>query len=223
MDIGFFFLIAACLVSASIVYFVLEYRMYGERESAHARIMRVQADAAALKKDLAGYTAYAQFLPAAKSGLADKLKLSPVKVQREYVFIENIMQPPLKQHVLGVVIVRYTVEFLFGFDLNLEHFDIVQTANGIEIQIGKPIFFSQPKVKAQAPEIPVEGVITDEAGVLAEVNKKLDAMALQYGLFMASDEAVLALCNAKLMDVLRGVLAAQQGVKQVPTITVKYK
>ncbi len=223
MDIGTFFVIGACLVTAAIVYFVLEYRMYGERESAQARVMRVQADAAALKKELAGYIAYADFLAAAKQKLAEKMKPAPVKVLREYVYIENIMQPPLKQLALGVVIVRYGIEFSFGFDLKLENFDIVKTTHGIEIQVAKPIFASPPNVKAQPPEIPVEGVITDEIGVVAEIKKKLQALSLQYGLFVASDEAVLALCSARLAEGLRSVLLTAPDVKQLPTIVVKYK
>ena len=211
------------MLTAGIVYFVLEYRMYGERESAQARIMRVQADAAAAKKELSGYTAYAQFVGATKQAFIEKSRLSPIKVTREYVYIENILQPPAKEKTVGVVIVRYAVEFSFAFNFKSHDFEIVAAPNGIEVQVPKPIFASPPKVNAQPPEIPVDGVITDQAGVVAEIHKKLESLALQYGMMIASDEMVLSLCTAKLTDAVRSFLATQPGVKQVPTISVKYK
>lgn len=211
------------MLTAGIVYFVLEYRMYGERESAQARIMRVQADAAAAKKELSGYTAYAQFIAATKQAFIEKSRVSPIKVTREYVYIENILQPPAKEKTVGVVIVRYAVEFSFAFNFKSHDFDIVAASNGIEVQVPKPIFASPPKVNAQQPEIPVDGVITDQAGVVAEIHKKLESLALQYGMMIASDEMVLSLCTTKLAEAVRSFLATQPGVKQVPTISVKYK
>lgn len=211
------------MVTAGIVYFVLEYRMYNEREAAQARVMRVQVDAAAAKKQLAGYTAYTQFIGATKQAFAEKSRLSPIKVSREHVYVENILQPPAKQQTIGVVIVRYTVEFSFAFNFKGNEFDIVPTDVGIEVQVPQPIFASPPTVNAQPPEVPVEGVITDEVGVVAEIHQKLESLALQYGMMIASDEAVLALCTTKLKEAVRSFLATQPGVKQVPTITVKYK
>jgi hypothetical protein len=223
MELGSFFILGACMLTAGIVYFVLEYRMYGERESAQSRVMRVQADAAAAKKQLSGYTAYAQFIAATKQAFTEKSRLSPIKVTREYVYVENILQPPAKQQTVGVVIVRYAVEFSFAFNFKSKDFDIVPTDSGLEVQVPKPIFSSPPKVNAQPHEIPVQGVITDEPGVVAAIQTKLQSLALQYGMMIASDEVVLALCTAKLTDAVRSFLATQPGVKQVPTITVNYK
>ena len=123
----------------------------------------------------------------------------------------------------AVEIVRYAVEFSFAFNFKSHDFDIVAAPNGIEVQVPKPIFASPPKVNAQPPEIPVDGVITDQASVVAEIHNKLQSLALQYGMMIASDEMVLSLCTAKLTDAVRSFLATQPGVKQVPTISVKYK
>lgn len=211
------------MITAGIVYFVLEYRMYGERQSAQAKVMQVQADAAAAKKELAGYTAYVQFIVATKQVFAEKSKVSPIKVTREYVYVENILLPPAQEKTVGVVIVRYAVEFSFTFNFKSKDFDIVLTDSGIEVQVPKPVFFSPPKVNAQPHEIPVQGVITDEPGVVATIQTKLQSLALQYGMMIASDEVVLSLCSAKLADAVRSFLATQPGVKQVPTISVTYK
>ena len=223
MEVGTFILIAACLVTAALVYFSLEYRLYGERQEALNRLMRAQAETAAFRKELAGYTSHAEYLAAAKQELSAKAKAISIKVLREYVYVENICQPPLLVMPVGVVIVRYTSEFSFGFDLKPENFDIVATETGLEIHVPKPIFTSPPNVKTQPHEIPIEGVITDEIGVVAAVHKRIGDMALQYGVFVASDPAVLALCSDKLASAVRAFLTTQPGVKQVPAMVVTYK
>jgi hypothetical protein len=223
MEFGTLILIAACIVTAAFVYFSLEYRMYGEREAAHNKLMRVQADAAAVRKELLGYTTYAQYVAATKQALIDKSKKISVKVVREYVYIENICQPPLLVVPIGVVILRYSCEFSFCFDLKSDNFEIAATETGLAVQVPKPIFANPPVVKAQPAEIPIEGVITDQIGVLAAANKQIGGLALQYGVFVSADPAILSLCTEKLADAVRAFIGSQPGVKQVPTIVVTYK
>lgn len=223
MEFGIVILIAACLITAGVVYFVMEYRMYGERATAHAKVVRSQADAAAAQKELLGYTAYTDFLEASKDKLLEKMRSTPIKVSRDYTYVENIAPTPPKQKTVGVVVVRYNIEFSFAFDLKPENFSLVQTASGIEVQVGKPIFANPPKVHPQPHENPIEAPIADEPALVADLHAKLNALSVQYGVFVASDEGVLTLCAARLADALRGILATAPGVKHVPAVAVKYK
>jgi hypothetical protein len=218
-----FFGLMACVVSAAGVYYVLEYQMFGERQQATTKLLRAQADAVATQKAMAGYTKFAEYLPASKQVLIEKLKLSAAKVVREYVHVENLDKEANKLKTVVTVIIRYSVEFSFGFDLKPENFDLIQNATGIEVHLAKPTFTAAPKVKKLSHEVPIEGALADEPATVDEIQRKLLPLAVQYGMFVATDPAVLALCEIKVIEVLRSFLVAQAGVKQVPGITVTFK
>lgn len=217
------FTIAACLLSAGVMYVVLDYRTYDERKKALENVLRAQAEAASATRKLLGYTKYADYLSVAKQAIEEQMKFLAAKVVREYVHIEEIQKDALQLKSDATVIVKYSVEYSFGMDLKPESFELLGTASGIEIKIGKPTLVAAPTVKPLSYEIPGVGGLVDEKGTVTEIHHKLPALAQRHGAAMASEDAIRALCKMKLMEFLCDFLAKRPGVQQVPVISVVYK
>ena len=227
MEIGIFAALVACLSSAACVYVLMEYRMSGERDQALNHLMRAQAQVVTAQKELFGYTAYTQHLVTAKPALAEKMKLSPITVVREYSDIQRLETAHSKQRVPSTALIHYAVEFSLGFDWRMESFDIVQAsrnmATTVELQMTKPIVLSPPQIHLQQPhDASAQETPHDNLELSPELQTKLLASALQQGVRVVSEEAVLALCALKLAEALRNILLAQPDVQQLPNITVKY-
>ena len=106
------------------MYAFLEYRMRDERKDALARVQTVEAIADSTKNELLGFTRYTDYLTAGKQVISEKMKLLAAKVVREYVLVEHIQKEVLKLKSDATVIVKYSVEYSFGFDLKPESFEI---------------------------------------------------------------------------------------------------
>src|SRR5450830_418969 len=141
------FAVAACFLCAGVTYVVMDFRFHSERQDAMENVLSVQAQVGSSKKKLLGYTKYTEYLTQGKQIVAEKIKFLAAKVVREYVHIENIPKELTQQESNASVIVRYSVEFLFGFDAKPESFEILGTPNGIEIQIKNQPSSQHPRLK----------------------------------------------------------------------------
>ena len=72
MDTALIIGIGSALLLAAGVYVVMEYHHFGEPQKASNQLLKQQTEAAAVRKELGGYTKYAEYLPQAKAHLADK-------------------------------------------------------------------------------------------------------------------------------------------------------
>ena len=210
-------------IGAGGAYILMEYRAFGERESAQKRINAVQNTLTAVKKDLSGHTKYTEFLAPAKNILIDKRKSMYAKVNRELAHVENIPKDPPRIKHLVTIIVKYNAEFIFELELKPENLEIVPTNNGIQIQVNKPTLVGLPAVKITSTEIPMNDVLEDEKPYIHEIQKKLPPIAYAYGPLLAIEECVKAYCEKKIIECLREYLMAQAGVKKVPVISVAYR
>lgn len=223
MESAYIFAVVACLLGAGGMYVVVEFRLHGERQQGHAKLLKAQMDTAAVRKEMLGYTQYTEYLPAGKVMLADKLKLLLVKVVREHAHTEMIPREQFKLKASILILVPYVVEYSFNLDLKPEHFDVRATPGGIDIQLKKPMLMGYPSIKLLPHALGIEESLIDQKAVVSEVQLKLPALVRKFGTAIASEEATLALCEKKLIACLHEFLAAQKGIKQVPVITVTYK
>jgi len=221
LEILIIFAIAGCILSAAATYLVLDYRRHGEREVDLQKVLVVQKELAKTKKVVAGYTHYVAHLPGAKLAVIEQKRTLASKVVREHTYMETIKRDTLKTH--AVFAVKYSTEFFFCFDLAADHFDLVGTSAGIEIRVGKPALYGAPYVRNSSPERLTNEVLGDEGDIVKKINEKLPALAQQQGVAMASEEGIRALCDKKLLEFVSTFLAAQEGVTQVPVISVVYK
>ncbi len=210
-------------IGAGAAYVLMEYRAFGERESAQKKLNAVQNTLTAVKKELSGHTKYIDFLVPAKNVLVDKRKSMYARVNRELAHVENVPKDPPKIKQLVTIIVKYNAEFIFELDLKPDNFDIVLTNNGIQIQVNKPSLVGLPAIKLTSTEIPLSDVLEDEKPYIHEIQKKLPPIAYAYGPLLAMEECVRAYSEKKLIECLREYLMAQTGVKKVPVISVAYR
>lgn len=214
----FAFLIGAAFAAASA-------RLLEARSEASAldRVAELEEVVVSKTRELLGYTKYTDYLTLGKKSLSEQAKFLAVQVVRE----EGLTQV-MNKSVIGIsseatVGVWYTAEYSFGYELSPERYDIVRTDSGIEIRLDRPGLVATPAVKSLRHKILSGGVFTDEKAAVIRIYEGAAKRVEAQGLAMASDEAVVALCEKKLVAFLHDFLARQPGVKMVPTITVAYR
>ena len=192
-------------------------------DNALAQTASLQRQVTELNDTLLGYTRYTSYLTAGKQTLADQMKLLAATVVREEGTTQIVEKSVLGIASTGVVAITYTAEYAFGFDLRPESYELRATDTGIEVHIHRPSLVAAPAVTNLQHRILSGGLLTDDKGAVIKLAQEAAKRARQQGEAMASDPAVLALCEKSLIDFLYGFLAKQPGVKQVPRIRVVYK
>ena len=222
METVVIFAIAGCLFSAAVVYVVLDYHRHGERQEAMENVLSVQAKVNAAKKTMGGYTKFTDYLAVAKPTVTDRAKSLQVKVVREHVYTENVKTEEMGAKAEATAIVKYSAEYIIGFDLKPESFEILATTAGIDIKLRKPTLLGTPYVNIQLDEIGFGGVLHKDKEVFRDLHGKLASIAQQQGAAVSAEETVRALCDKKLATHVANFLAGQAGVTQVPVISVVY-
>lgn len=216
--------LAFAALAAGAVYVLMEYKHFGERQVIGNQVAKHQTEAAAIRKELVGYKKYAEYLPAAKSHLADNAKSLQVKVVRAFTYTETFNRTGKTTKPPVTVIQEYNVEAQFAFDLKPDSFELVSTPAGLEVQLhGKPTLQGIANARPTSHEITNEGVLENEPVTVKQIQQKLIGIAQRHGETMAAEDAICALCERKVAEALRSLLATQAGVRQVPYISFLYK
>lgn len=192
-------------------------------DAALAKTAHLQQQVTELQNALLGYTRYTSYLTAGKETLAEQMKLLAATVVREEGATQIIEKSVLGMASTGVVAITYTAEYAFGFDLNPQAYELRAVDSGIELHIHRPALVAAPAVTHLQHRILSGGLFTDNKGAVIKLSQEAARRARQQGEAMASDPAVMALCEKSLTEFLYGFLAKQPGVVQVPRITVVYK
>lgn len=146
-----------------------------------------------------------------------------VEVVRDYDLIEHLEAGRFGLTSHATVIVGYTVEYAFGFDLRPDSFEILATPMGVEVRLGKPILVASPAVTPLRYEIADRGFLTDEKAAVIAIQQRLPAVARNKGLTMVQEKTIRAACEKTLVEFLRDFTRKQPGVRYVPNIIVVYK
>lgn len=224
MEIGvIFFVIVACAVCASVVYVSMEYRLYGERREGLDKLLKVQTEVAAKQKQIDAFSKYTDYLPAAKKHAIEHTRTLTTKITREYAYNETFQKEPMNLSAVVTVAVRQSAQYTFGIELKAEEFDVHMGADCIEVMAKKPTLIGSPTITTLSHDVSVPGVLKDEQAVLKDIKQKCLTLARHKAPQIASEEAVLALCEKKLVAVLREFLVQQPDVVQLPGISVMYR
>lgn len=211
--------LAVCLLTAGAATWWAQNRV----NNALAQTASLQRQVTELNTALLGYTRYTSYLTAGKQTLAEQMKLLAATVVREEGATQIIEKSVLGMASTGVVAITYTAEYAFGYDLNPQAYELRATDAGIELHIHRPALVAAPAVTKLQHRILSGGLFTDNKGAVIKLSQEAAKRARDQGEAMASDPAVLALCEKSLTEFLYGFLAKQPGVKQVPRISVVYK
>lgn len=221
LDMLIFFAVVGCLLSASMTYLFMDYRRHGERELDMKKVFKVQQELAKINKALAGYTSYQELLPTAKLAAIDKMRSLMVKVVRDQMHIEVLAKDATRSEAIFAV--KYFTEYLFYFELKPDSFDLLGIPGGIQIRLSRPRLYGAPFIKNFSSERLSRDALEGEKEVVRKITDKLPGLVQEHGIALESDEAIRALCEKRLLEFVTSFLATQEGVTQVPVITIAYK
>lgn len=215
--------ILALLIGAGGTYWFMRSDLSEYKHDMLSKLLNVQEELSETKKDLLGYTKFTDYLTVSKKAIHEQMKFIAAKVTREYVLVQHLQKSKLLLKSDATVILKYEVEYSYGYDLKPESFSISGDINSILVTLNKPELVASPAVKVISTEIPQKGVLIDEKEALLEIQKQLPAIASNHAKEIQNDEAVIALCEKKLGEFLRDFLSKQPNVRMIPTIKFAYK
>lgn len=210
--------VLGCGIAAGLSYSV----MNGRLSDAYAMVSTLKQEVSHKESELLGYTQYTRYLTIGKQSLAEQMKLLAATVVREESVTQIIERSLLGLPSTGTVAVWYSAEYSFGFDLQADSYDVRPTASGIEVRVKKPTLVTTPAITNLRYRILAGGLFTDERGAVLRLYEEAAKKAQEQGKALASDAAVVALCEKRLIAFLHDFLAKQPGVKIVPQISVIY-
>lgn len=196
--------------------------MGGRLKTSEQQVHTLQQEVTNKQEEVLGYSRYTSYLTLGKQSLAEHTRLLTATIVRE----EGVTQV-LERYLLGfssngTVAVWYTAEYPFGYDLQTGQYDLRATPEGLEVRVKKPTLVASPAVRDLRYKILSGGVLTDEKAAVIDLYAKAAQEAATKGQALASDPAVMALCEKKLVEFLREFLRQQPGVTHVPHIRVTY-
>ena len=203
-----------------IVLFGLGYRAYA---GANTRAEEIEGELAAAKEDIAGYKKYAAYVANAKQALVEQKDQLVAKIVREQNLVRHVQKNPLVFRADADVTLHLAINYSFGLDLSDDKFDISSSVTEIQVTVGAPVMLTPPSVEIVSVEVRDKTLVVDEDKASAELMKPLADEFAAKGKAMAQDAEIQALCEKKLINLVRAYLEKQQGVKLVPTITVTYR
>lgn len=190
---------------------------------AQAEAQELQSIVTRTESELLGHTSYMTFLTVGKQSLVGQMKLLAATVTREEgvtEIVDRSFLPGLSSK--ATVAIWHRTEYSFGFNLEPNQYDLRAASTGIEIRVKKPVLVATPAVSNVKYKVLDGGVFVDGNAALLKLTAEAASGAKARGIAMASDPAIVALCEKKLIDFVYSFLSKQPGVKVVPRISVAY-
>ena len=203
---------------------LVERLLLAPRRAALQQVQELQSVLQTRSDHLLGYTAYTSYLTAGEKALEGQARLLTARVLREEgetQVLERRLVPGVVSS--GTVAVWFRVEYAFGFDLAGGGLRVRAVPGGIEVAVPRPALVAAPAVTQLRYKVLSPGMLTDEKAATLALYEKAAERARRQGEAMASDPAVVALCEKQLVGFLRNFLQQQPGVQVVPQISIVYR
>lgn len=211
-------LVGAAAIAAAVTFSIMQ----GQVRSANERATLLQDSVTASERSLLGYTTYVRFLQEGKQQLTAQQKFLAATVSQPNAVTQVIDQSVLGFHSTGTVAIWYSVEYSFGYDLSADRYDIKSGPDGIQVVLGKPRLVATPAVTNLKYKVLSGGLLTDEHAAALKLYAEASKRAKSRGEQLASEPAIMALCEKQLTTFLRAFLLKQPNVTTVPHIAVVY-
>lgn len=215
-------IVIAILLGGASTYVYVQYQNGMLERGLLARLMTMEEQLATTKHELFGYSHYTDYLTVTKRAISEQMKFLAAKVDREYVQVQHIERSVLMVPFDATVMVTYTVEYSFGYDLKPEALSISGDSTGIIIKRKKPELVASPSVEILSHRIVGSSLAIDERAAVIAIQQQLHSIASKNAMAIQSNEAVIALCEKKLTAFLHDFLAKQPNVKVVPAMHFVY-
>jgi len=123
--------LVALLIGGTATYGFIQYRQSADQRDLLAKLLNVEQELSETKKNLLGYTKFTDYLAVTKTAISEQMKFLAAKVDREYVQVEHIEKSKLGLKSEATIILKYAVEYSFGYDLKPDSFSLAGDNNGI--------------------------------------------------------------------------------------------
>jgi hypothetical protein len=211
-------LVGSAAIATAVTFFVMQ----GQVRSANERASLLQDSVTASERSLLGYTTYVRYLQEGKKQLAAQQRFLAATVSQPNAVTQVIDQSVLGFHSTGTIAIWYSVEYSFGYDLSADRYEVKSGPDGIRVEVGKPRLVATPAVTNLKYKVLSGGLLTDEAAAALKLYAEASKRAQARGEQLASEPAIMALCEKQLTMFLRTFLLKQPGVTNVPHIAVVY-
>jgi hypothetical protein len=176
-----------------------------------------------VKADLLGHTKYTDYLQVGKKTLTEQAKFVAATIRREDTVVRHIQKDFKLFKTDATILVKYEAEYAFGYDLQSKSFEIKETPRGLQILLDRPQLITAPAILKQSHEVPGSSVFINDKAAAFKIYEGLPGVVESKGQVLASDEAVVALCEKRLIAFFEDFLSKQPGVKHIPNISVEYR
>ena len=197
--------------------------LFYDRQRNFTNLYVVEKQLSETRNDLLGHTTFTAYLNESKRAVTEQTKFLAAKVDRDYVHVEHIRKTILHFNSEATIILKYSVEYSFGFDLRPDSYTLTGDINGIILTLDKPELVASPSVRILSHEIPSAGFFVDEKSEIIQLQRQLLTVAQNRAKEIQQEEAIKALCEKKLGEFLRDFLSRQPNVRTVPIIKFSYK
>ena len=220
--------LVSSVVAAVVVVIIVAagYLYIQKREDAYrhdlSKLLELKEELAVTKNNLLGYTKFTDYIVATKSALTEQMAFMAAKVNRDYTQVEHIEFSKLGLKSQATIILKYTTEYSFGFDLKPDSFSITGDTKGLVVTLKKPVLLATPAVKNLTHEIASKGVLIDEKQAVITLQQSLDEVTKKRAAEIQKEEAVIALCEKKLIEFMRDFIGKQPNVMFAPPIKITY-
>ncbi len=215
--------IFAAVISLIAVAGATYFAMQSGINKAQAEAQELKAVVSRVEDELLGHTRYTSFVTEGKQVLEGQMKLLAATVTREEGVTELVARsflPGLSSN--ATVALWHTTEYSFGYNLLPGQYDLRAVPTGIEIRVKRPTLVATPAVSNLKYKVLEGGVFVNSQAALMKLAAQASVGAKARGDAMASDAAIVALCELKLVNFIYSFLSKQPGVKVVPHISVAY-
>lgn len=214
---------AAAVAGLLVAALFLGWEKFQPADPLEAKVRTLQAEVISQREELLGYTKYTDYLYASKKQLQGQMRFIAATVVRREGYTRVVDKSILGVKFNSIVAISYTSEYSFGYSLRPGDYDINSTATGINVTLRKPVLVAGPATSKLSHQILSGSVFANSQAAVIGLYQGLDKRTLESGRVLAADEAVVALCEKKLVAFLHDFFAKQPGVARIPNITISYK
>ncbi|OIN94338.1 MAG: hypothetical protein AUJ20_01005 [Comamonadaceae bacterium CG1_02_60_18] len=223
MDAMTILALSACVLSAGVVYVVLKIDYSGRTQALTDQLLAEEAELNTVKKQLQGYTRYADYLTSVVPSLAERLKPPVLTITREFTQVDVVAKAKYKLRADVTLVSKYKVTFGFALDMTPALVALTQHTNGVAAKLNRPTLTGEPKVELLAQQVISAQPPTDDRALLAEARANFQATLRTTAAALCDDPTVRGACKLKFIETLRDTLAQQPGVRQVPALFVEFR
>ncbi|NUZ06572.1 hypothetical protein [Piscinibacter koreensis] len=195
----------------------------GKWLEAQTRIDELQKVVTSTRDFVVGQTRYTDYLAAGKNALSSQSRFLAATVTRKERHLQTVERSWLGLKGKGAVVTSYTAQYHFGFDMGPNDYHLALEGNEIVVSVTPPVLVGTPAVSDLQHEVLADGWFVDGQEAALRMYEGASERAMQQGRAMASDAAIVALCEKNLAAFLRAFLAKQPGVRHVPAVRVVYR